>query len=925
MAWLIASLRRLRDERSATVALFLLVFATAFVFAVAPRAFERIADQAVQTQVRDATSFDRDIQLLETGRIDGTQADPLGLVDTVGAERQDQLPPSVAALIDDRSMVVDSLRWAVAKETPDPTFLRFRMQPDVGSHLTYTAGRAPSGSVRRIADPLASGGAAAPVPVFEIALSRSSAQVIGASLGDIVPLTPDRTDELVGGGSPADLTVGGKVVGLYDVTDTTDPFWMGDAALAAPSYRGTLVNVLVDVTAVLAPEAYPALLAETASTQYPVRYAWRYRVDPERIRSSTSARLLTDLRRLDSTFQSGDDGSGGSTLRSGLLRLMETWTIRWADATTLLGVIAVGPVVVALAALAMVVLLVVARRRPGLGLSRGRGASTGQVVGSSAAEGLLVTIPAAGLAVLAAVLAAPGGPVRSSVVAAFAIALGTTLLIVIALLPTATNDPRGPGRERVGGPRRSTRRLVLEAFVVVLAVAGAYLLRERGIASASSVGDAPTADPLIAAVPALAGLAAGLVLVRLLPLPIRALGGLARRRRDLVPMLAMRRAAAGGSAGAVLLVLMATTAIAAFSVTTLLHLDEAGTDIAWQQVGSSYLVTGGVAGLPSDLDPGALPDVEASAATFQVRTALGTRGLPLTFVAVDVADFETVVAGTPGDPRLPEDLLAPTTGAGVGGPYPAIVSDAFGSGTQALAVGDTFTLPLEGRTLTFRIAEIRARFPGVAEGVPFVVASRDQLRADVPDGLRANASFYVRADESPATAAAIRVGVRERAPFAIVRSRAELAADLRTSPVIDAIGLGVALAGLVAAGYAAISIAAALALSGTAQAVEVAHLRTMGLTRREAFGLVVVEHGPTIALGFLAGLGFGYLLFAVVRPGLGLDRLVGSSVDIPIRLGLDQIAAIAIGIIAIAALGIGLGAFLQRRAIPASAVRRGFE
>ena len=73
-----------------------------------------------------------------------------------------------------------------------------------------------------------------------------------------------------------------------------------------------------------------------------------------------------------------------------------------------------------------------------------------------------------------------------------------------------------------------------------------------------------------------------------------------------------------------------------------------------------------------------------------------------------------------------------------------------------------------------------------------------------------------------------------------------------------------ALAGLLAAAYAAISISAALALAGTAQAVEVAHLRTMGLTRRQAFGLVIVEHGHTIVIGFVAGLAFGILLFGVL-------------------------------------------------------------
>ena len=678
----------------------------------------------------------------------------------------------------------------------------------------------------------------------------------------------------------------------------------------------------MDVSAILAPEAYGDLLGETNVPHYPVRYTWRYHVDPEQLKASGTSRLIVDLRRLESTFPADGSGPTATTIRSGLLPLMEAWTTRWGSATTLLGVIAVGPIVVAVAALAMVILLAVARRRPSLELSRGRGASTVQVLGSAAAEGLLLTLPAAALAIAAAVLLLPTGSPRTSAIAALAIALAATLLIVLAVVPTAVAAPRGPGRET--GPRRaSPRRLILEGMVVVLAIAGAYILRDRGVASVASVGEAPASDPLIAAVPALAGLAAGLILVRLLPIPVRLLGRLAGRRRDLVPVLAMRRAAAGGSAGAVLLVLMAATAIGAFSLTTLLHFDQAADDVAWQQVGAPYRLTGGVAVLPTDLDPATFPEVEASAGVFESRAVFEARRLPLDLVAIDVADLGPVVAGTPGDPGLPAAMLTPTVPPGT--PYPVIVSSEFGEGTQALAVGDVFTLPVEARTLSFQIAEIRSRYPGLVEGIPFVVASRDQLRADRTDGFRTTASFYIRADESAATAAAIRAKVRESAPFATLTGRVERTAELRTSPIIDAIVLGVALAGLVAALYAALAISAALALAGTAQAVEVAHLRTMGMTRREAFGLIVVEHGPMTFIGFVAGLAFGMLLFGVVQPGLGLDTLVGSTLEIPVRLGLDQLLAIALFVVAIAVLGIGLGAFLQRRAIPVSAIRRGFE
>jgi len=60
------------------------------------------------------------------------------------------------------------------------------------------------------------------------------------------------------------------------------------------------------------------------------------------------------------------------------------------------------------------------------------------------------------------------------------------------------------------------------------------------------------AGPLIAAVPALAAIAAGLAAVRLVPLPLRLLGRVAASGRGLVPVLALRRAVQGGTTAAVL-------------------------------------------------------------------------------------------------------------------------------------------------------------------------------------------------------------------------------------------------------------------------------------------------------------------------------------------------------------------------------------
>ncbi len=140
-----------------------------------------------------------------------------------------------------------------------------------------------------------------------------------------------------------------------------------------------------------------------------------------------------------------------------------------------------------------------------------------------------------------------------------------------------------------------------------------------------------------------------------------------------------------------------------------------------------------------------------------------------------------------------------------------------------------------------------------------------------------------------------------------------------------AIVAGIAIAALVAAVYAALAVTAALALAGASRATEVAHLRMIGLSRGDALGLSVIEHGPTVILAFVAGVALGLGLFVLLEPGLGLDAIVGSRIAVPLSADPQQLAIIAAGVLAIALVGIGLAAWMQRRGVAVAALRRGFE
>jgi ABC-type antimicrobial peptide transport system permease subunit len=167
--------------------------------------------------------------------------------------------------------------------------------------------------------------------------------------------------------------------------------------------------------------------------------------------------------------------------------------------------------------------------------------------------------------------------------------------------------------------------------------------------------------------------------------------------------------------------------------------------------------------------------------------------------------------------------------------------------------------------------------------------------------------------------------VEAQQPTVAVTSQAVVATALREQPVTNAVRALILVTALVTALYAALGVAAALALAGLARTQEVAHLRTLGLTGRQAFLLTVAEHGPTTLVAFVLGGALGIGLFVLLRPGLGLSALVGSPVDIPLVLDPIPLLLILLAMTAVVGVGLLLGVALQRRVAPTAALRGRFE
>jgi putative ABC transport system permease protein len=587
-------------------------------------------------------------------------------------------------------------------------------------------------------------------------------------------------------------------------------------------------------------------------------------------------------------------------------------------AESIVAVLALGPALVAIATLALIALLAARRRRSTLAVARSRGASAWQVLLPALVEGALVAVPSALLAAAVAVVALPSGRLALTLGAASLVGLAVMVIVAVTVVPVA----RAQGQVRRSGDRTVTpvggRRLVAELFVVGLAIGGAVLLRDRGAQAAGVGGAIAGFDPLIAAVPALVGLAAGLVAVRMYPPVMRVAAWLARRRRGLVPMLAARRATEGGASAAVLLVLLATATVGTFAVAALDHLDRGADVAAWQATGAAYRIEPVAGALPPAFDPTAIPGAEAVATVFQASVPLDMTG-PQVMVTIPAAgQLAAALAGTPIDPAFPPGFSTPGDG-----PIPAIVSQSLIDSPRGVHADSTFVLSVEGYALTYRVVGIRAAYPGIPAGRHFVIAARETFKAAAPKARILPVVALVRAPATQATA--IRAAVAAMSPALVVSSEAEDAAARRAAPITAAVRALVLLGALVTALYAALGVAAALALAGLARTQEVATLRTLGLSSRQSAALVVAEHGPATMAAFVAGAALGIGLFLLLRTSLGLARLTGALVDVPVVLEAGPVLLILAAMVSVVAIGLLLGAALQRRVAPSTAIRGRFE
>jgi putative ABC transport system permease protein len=914
-------LRRLRRESVAVALLVILLGATALVFSAAPRLANRAWQAGLHYELQTASPSQRGIEVVRTTGVRVGANPDASLLDAASSFASDQVPASVNRLITQTDVVVTSLLFTVTTvPTPDQpavakqqTF-RLRAQTDLAAHVTITAGRLP----RETTD-----------GIYEIAISPATAQAMQLKVGDQIGLRADNRDGFIYGLNPTTTySIIAEIVGLVQARDRTDPYWWGDFSVDDPDIdlqgAGRINGVALISSGAL------HTLGQDEPT-YGFQERWRYQVDPTGVSLADLPQVEADLNRLILRFR----GSALQlSLRTGLPALLSQFSARQVPAAAVLLVAGIGVLGVALLAIAVVARLVAARRREGVLLWRTRGAGRRQLIGTLVFEALVIALPSAAVGELVAARIWPGLGADAARGVALIVALAAAVLLTVigALLVLG---PLQAARETAPEQEPSRRRLVAEATVVLLAAAGLYLLRLRGIGAGTSttsgIGAIPTggADPFLAAVPVLLGVATGLIVIRAFPYPVRLLGWLAARRRDMVIPLALRQVGRAPSAYTLtLLVVLLAMGVATFSSVITTTIDRGQQIAAWLSTGADFQVQGtaGVT-IPDNVSFDELTGVTASARAY-VGTQLPTtttRGFGgyATLEAIQAAAYATVAAGTPADPHLPPSLLASPPASAIGttsAPIPAIVSPQKPGG-GSFVPGDEFDMAVGADSATFTVVEVRDSFPALTSGANFVIAPLAWLRAAMPQASLQATVVYVRAPGvAPAT---LQSEAQHRWPPALVTSRQSAYDALHLSPIVQAVVNGFLLGLIVAAAYAVMAVVIALALTAARRSRDLAYLRTLGMSARQVLAALAVEHAPPLIVAVLAGLGLGLGVAVLVAPALSLQAFTGPGVTVPLEIDLRTLGILVGGVIVTLLVGVVAASAVARRVSPARVLRAG--
>ncbi len=860
-----------RRQASATpgtsVLIVIIVLIGTAVLAAWPRLLERTYIDEVQYQLT-STSAVQQAAISTFVTTDYPPTDPeaaLEVMDGLVADAEPDLAPLLGSprisLTSLESAVVDMPRGLPADLAT--TEVRFRVDPDIEAEVDVVEGELPGGGNTEDG--------------VDLMMSVDSAERLGLQVGD----------EFTYGG----VEYAGIPPWTFRLTGTFEP---KDAASVQWSHQLSTIEPLVqydpDIGSMATAIGYLHLdNADVVSLLGSVEGRAWIPINPA---ATDATELLSQLR----TFTAGehvldpDNGTNKVRFDSPLIDVLQGAIDRWRGTSTVLSMLAAGPIGVLIAVIGQSVQLVVTRRKDTLALVSARGGSGWQVRGALALEGLVLALPAAAIGIAGALLLIPG-PVRlSELVTPALVALAPAVFLASTRLPSLRST-----RADLGSRASSQWRVVGEILVLGAAGASVYFLFSRGLVASEGT------DPLSVAAPLLLALLTAIVAMRFFGLPLRAAHRATKRSAGLSGFLGSARALREGRAPFVtLLALVAGISVAVFSTVMITTMREGVIDASLSEAGGDLRLSGPTLNEEQVEQIAGIDEITAVSpvSTMASVPLAGERGSSrVTVYAVDTEVLREIQSEVPDAVQLPAGMHAMD-----GDRLPALVSSSLElSGQPRLQMRNSLDLEVLGS------ADSAPGVVGPTDGWVLVDVHLLREHADLVLPPRVLLMSVAQGADPDAVSAQV-LAVTENA--GTVTYPEQNLQDFLASPSNASIERSFIAALVLSTGLSALAVVLTLVLSAPARGRLVAVLRTLGAPGKLTRRIVAWEAFPAVGVSLFFGTALGCVL----------PLLVANTTDLRAFTGGAQAPELQYPILAILAVAGGTGLLLSGCVLLASMI-----
>ncbi len=856
--------RRFATPPSAALVIVALTLLAAFLIAAAPRALVGVLRSEVAFQVDQLSAASRDLTATATNvpqmfgpGVDetltaswapgtaeyfGALADRLEEIrQGARASVQEVISPGVFAISGDAQRVdIDPF-----PATSPVGEVQLLMDPEYQNHLTLVEGAWPGEWTWTVLEE------STPIPIV---LTPRAAALIVWPVGEVRTHSTGR--ELV-------------LVGLVEATNPDDDRWMHfpPSTLTGTYFDDGNNRPRATGGAWVDPASWRNVVAATyPSTELTLWYAF----DSNAVAAQDPDELLAGLREMTAQSMLIYDGDGWdlrARFETGVVSVLATAMARANATSATLAVAAVGPIAVSVALIVLAASLIIRRRRSDLLLLSARGTPLVRLRRLLLFEGLLLGIPPAVAATVAATMLLPED----------AGILPPALAILVGFVPAAalagvlrTRTLEG-GRADLDAPVRNRWMVLVELLVLVVAGIAVTMLIFRGVGSATS-----SVDPLVIVAPMLATVALGLIAVRIHPVWLAVVLRGAQRGKKVVPLVGSARSLRDPAASTTaVLAMLVAVAIAVFSSIVLATVDRGAVSAAERAIGGDLSVSGPHFTLDKIEALRTIDGVEHIAGLYAVDrvSVVGPGGrLVAALVLTDTAELGAVQSA------LSEGFDASWLEPGKNPPE-VIVSTA----VAAVIDTDTPSEPFTGVT----VAATMTTISGSSAGANFLLMDYRDYIAATERGFFPRTLLVDVAEGADAAVVAAAISAQIDTAHAIQSLDARTQA-IQSSPAVSALRMALLAALVLAVLLSVVAILLVAGVSRDARSRVIALLRTMGMRRRNGRGVVTWEFAPLGASALVGGLVLGIALpllvllsidlrsftGGVVQPGLTVDPLL---------------------------------------------------